>query len=141
MTEEFLVLVVDDDEAARTAVCEVLKAHGYPSLEATGGLQALQRLGDVTPGLILVDLEMPEMNGWELVAALQAQDDPALRRIPVVVMVPGDGAASSPIPGTAGHVRKPVATDVLLEVVRNARAAHLSAERERRRAWDEGNGG
>jgi CheY-like chemotaxis protein len=77
------VLIVEDDRDTREALREILESEGFPVLEAEHGQQALARLEDVRPGVILLDLIMPVMNGWELYAALKSSS--AHQSIPVVV--------------------------------------------------------
>jgi CheY-like chemotaxis protein len=78
------VLVVEDDEEQRQFVCESLGARGWRVREAANGRLALDAVAAELPDVILLDLMMPEMDGFELVAALQAKA--AWREIPVVVV-------------------------------------------------------
>jgi CheY-like chemotaxis protein len=80
-----VVLVVDDDEDIRTAVQEVLEGEGYATRGASNGKEALDLLQTTDPpALVLLDLMMPEMDGWELLVRMD--QDPALHRIPVALM-------------------------------------------------------
>ncbi len=78
------VLVVDDDEVQRDLLRKILEKDGYAVSEAVNGREALERLGESTPGLILLDLMMPEMDGFEFVEALRHNE--AWRSIPVLVI-------------------------------------------------------
>ena len=78
------VLLVDDDDDVRRAVCEVLTDEGYEVREATNGRDAMAMLGEWEPDAILLDLLMPEMDGWTFLA--EQQEHPTLGRIPVIVM-------------------------------------------------------
>jgi CheY-like chemotaxis protein len=78
------VLVVDDDEEQRQLVRAILGAQGWVVREAANGRRALDCLAAKLPDILLLDLMMPEMDGFEVVAALQA--NPAWRDIPVVVV-------------------------------------------------------
>jgi CheY-like chemotaxis protein len=78
------VLVVEDDEAHRQLVRAILGAQGWVVREAANGRLALDALAAKLPDILLLDLMMPEMDGFQLVAALQA--NPAWRDIPVVVV-------------------------------------------------------
>ena len=78
------VLVVEDDEDQRQLVRTILGARGWTVREATNGRLALDAIAAELPDAILLDLMMPEMDGFELVAALQA--DTRWRDIPVVVV-------------------------------------------------------
>lgn len=79
-----LVLVVDDEAAIRTLVNEFLTEEGYQVMTATNGRAALETLASWRPNVILLDLMMPEMDGWTFLARQQA--DPQLVEIPVIVM-------------------------------------------------------
>jgi CheY-like chemotaxis protein len=78
------VLVVEDDEDERQLVRATLEARGWTVREAANGRLALDAIRAELPDVILLDLMMPEMDGFELVAALQA--NAAWRDIPVVVV-------------------------------------------------------
>ncbi|HEY2532387.1 MAG TPA: response regulator, partial [Xanthobacteraceae bacterium] len=78
------ILVVEDDEEQRLLVCTILAARGWRVREAANGRLALDAVAAELPDVILLDLMMPEMDGFELVAALQAKV--AWREIPVVVV-------------------------------------------------------
>jgi adenylate cyclase len=85
------VLVVEDDEGQRQAIRGILDARGWTVKEAANGRLALEALASGVPDVILLDLMMPEMDGFQVVAALQA--DPAWRDIPVVVVTALDISA------------------------------------------------
>jgi CheY-like chemotaxis protein len=78
------VMVVDDDQDIREILTEVLSDAGYDVIPSTDGSDALTKLRDATPSLILLDLNMPIMDGVEF-RQLQRQD-PTTAKIPTVVM-------------------------------------------------------
>jgi two-component system cell cycle response regulator DivK len=78
------VLVVEDDMDNRRIVVKVLSVEGYQVIEATDGLEALARVREERPDVILMDLALPNMDGWE--ATRQLKSDPATRSIPVVAL-------------------------------------------------------
>jgi signal transduction histidine kinase/DNA-binding response OmpR family regulator len=82
------VLVVDDDAGNRQLLRRILEEEGYTVVEAQNGRAALERMGERTPGAILLDLMMPEMDGFEFVNALRARE--AWRQIPVVIITAKD---------------------------------------------------
>lgn len=67
------VLIVDDDEALRNSLALLLKASGYEVSTATNGLEALTLLKSGIPAVVLSDLNMPEMSGFELLSAVRQQ--------------------------------------------------------------------
>lgn len=77
------LLLVDDSDAILAYEAAALSGH-YTLSTATNGREALEKLGEMRPAAVLLDLSMPEMTGDELLARMQA--DPALRGIPVVVV-------------------------------------------------------
>jgi len=76
------VLVVDDDSNITAAVRESLELEGYRVVTARNGVEALAQVADDVPTLILLDMRMPVMNGWEFAAQMRE----AGHTIPVVVM-------------------------------------------------------
>ncbi len=79
-----VVLVVDDEVDIRQAVSEVLVDEGYGVVSASDGRDALAKTRAIHPSLILLDLMMPRMNGWEFREA--QKHDPEVSGIPVVVL-------------------------------------------------------
>jgi len=82
------VLVVEDEDDIRELMVRMLKKEGWTVSEASNGLEALERVADNLPELILLDLIMPEMDGFEFLAELRKR--PVWRRIPVVVVTAMD---------------------------------------------------
>jgi CheY-like chemotaxis protein len=82
------VLVVDDDADFRDLARRMLEREGYAVVEAENGRAALARLRDAVPGVILLDLMMPEMDGFDFVAAVRAEA--AWRAVPIVVITAKD---------------------------------------------------
>ncbi|MGH7645988.1 MAG: response regulator, partial [Gemmatimonadales bacterium] len=82
------VLIVDDDPVVRDLLRRLLEGEGYRVVEADNGRAALERLREVLPGVILLDLMMPEMDGFELLDAMRREAGGA--SIPVVVLTAKD---------------------------------------------------
>ena len=78
------ILVVEDDEPTRELLCRNLKGAGWSVAEAGNGKLALERIQEQAPALIVLDLMMPEMDGFEFLDELHQRDD--WQRIPVVVV-------------------------------------------------------
>ncbi|PYM19697.1 MAG: hypothetical protein DMD81_03285, partial [Candidatus Rokuibacteriota bacterium] len=78
------VLVVDDDPAMREVLRRTLQAAGYAVVEAENGRMALERLREVVPGIVLLDLMMPEMDGFEFVDEVRRHE--TWRAIPIAVL-------------------------------------------------------
>ena len=114
------ILVVDDDKAVRDVVSLTLLLDGYPVREATNGAEALKIIEAEPPSLVVLDMQMPELDGWGLAHELQARHlDP-----PILVMTAGGNARSAAgAIGAAGFVSKPFALADLLAKVEELRAA------------------
>jgi adenylate cyclase len=82
------VLVVEDDETTRTMMRRMLVSEGCLVSEAVNGKRALERISDERPDMILLDLMMPEMNGFEFLQKLRG--DPEIADIPVIVVTAAD---------------------------------------------------
>lgn len=78
------VLVVDDDPGARDLLCRAVVKEGWDVQQATNGARALESIRASRPKLVLLDLMMPEMDGFELLEHLRG--DPALASLPVIVV-------------------------------------------------------
>lgn len=113
-------LVVDDDPDGRDALAQILEAHGYAVRQAENGRVALAMIAEREPALMLLDLEMPVMSGWEVLAWAEGQS-PSCTTIVVVL-----SAAASP-PSDVTFVRKPCCVDDLITAIRSATGA--TAER------------
>ena len=108
------ILVVDDDPGIRDVVTMVLRDEGFPVATATNGRQALASITAARPELVLLDLNMPVMTGWEVLSQLQA----ALAGIPVVVMTAAQGGqAEAQRCHADGYLGKPFDLEDLLTVV------------------------
>jgi len=79
-----VALVVDDSMLIRHTVCRFLEERGFDVESATNGLEALEALKRVRPDIIITDIQMPKMNGSELITAVKKQ--PALAGIPIVIV-------------------------------------------------------
>src|SRR4051812_9639558 len=113
------ILVVEDDDAIRGLVSEVLRDDEYQVQEATNGVEALEALRDTRPDLIVLDLMMPVMDGWTFVEECRKKS--WCGEVPIVVT-----SASHDLPRTAARLSsfgvrtclaKPFDVDGLLALV------------------------
>jgi DNA-binding response OmpR family regulator len=131
--ESFHVLVVEDEENVRSVLCDSIAFEGYRVSGAAGGHEALDILGKESIDLVLTDLMMPKMNGWQLLEAVKGQDENIL-----VVIITGylseqgeailtnrqvDGYLSKPI----DHRRLQILLKALLFAKNLGRAAEVVA--------------
>jgi len=115
VTTNARVFLVDDDEALLDALAGLLESEGYEVERARNGKEAIEKLATIAPpGVILLDLKMPVMDGWQFLAARSA--DPAALPVPVVLL---SGLAFIPnAPGVADFLSKPIDSSRLLACVR-----------------------
>lgn len=107
------VLLVDDDPDCREMLAVILEHYGYSVATAPNGREALTLLRNTPhPGVVLLDLMMPVMNGWELVTVMA--EDCALTGIPVVIT---SGSEPAPTKGVTRVLKKPLDTGVLLKLL------------------------
>jgi len=112
------VLIVDDDSALRRLLRAALTARGYDVVEATDGQEGLLAMEKEDPDLVLLDIAMPKMTGWEVLEALRER--PELEKIPIVVISAlGDEVRARGL-GALAVLVKPFMMDRLYETVRSA---------------------
>jgi two-component system alkaline phosphatase synthesis response regulator PhoP len=80
------VLVVDDDPDMRLAITSVLKSRSYQVIEACDGFQALRKLKDEKPDIMLLDLLMPGMDGFSVIRELEESRNQGYPDIPILVI-------------------------------------------------------
>ena len=104
-----LILVIEDDEASRMLVTYLLEADGYQVCGASNGRDGVRAALEHGPDLILSDLQMPVMDGYEVARLLHA--DPGWRRAPLVAVtafsMPGDREKALEV-GFQDHISKPI---------------------------------
>jgi CheY-like chemotaxis protein len=118
------VLIVDDTNTLRSLVQIYLLAHGWEFIEAQDGAEGLGKVRALRPDVVISDVKMPVMDGFELCAAIRS--DPSLRRTPVVLLTMLDDAASRErgrLVGASAFLTKPISPDELRDAVRAAVAA------------------
>lgn len=129
-------LIVDDEASARARLKRLLAAHADTLTvmgEAADGLAALEAITTQQPALVFLDIEMPGLNGFQVLQAL-----PAATPLPLVVFVTGyDQHALAAFEANAlAYLLKPVETERLAQAVERAQRLHHSAERDAPAAVD-----
>lgn len=119
MSEKEIILVVDDNARMLSAVQRILESEGYAVLTATDGLTALQMMQEIDPHLIIADIAMPRMNGYQLLERVRQNPDWAL--IPFIFLT--GRAMDSDIRygkeiGVDDYLIKPIEPEDLLVAVR-----------------------
>jgi CheY-like chemotaxis protein len=100
------VLVIDDDETARELISEHLTAAGFAVATAAGGLEGLKLARELRPICITLDVMMPDLDGWSVLAALR--QDAELAEIPVIMVTIIDEQRRAAALGAAGYLNKPI---------------------------------
>jgi len=123
-----LILLVDDYQDGREMYADSLRFAGYKTLEASSGVEALQLAIDRLPTLILMDLSLPGIDGWEVTQRLKK--DPRTRHIPIVALTAHalqEERERAERAGCDAFVAKPCLPEELLAEVERVLATHGSA--------------
>jgi DNA-binding response OmpR family regulator/signal transduction histidine kinase len=116
--EQFTVLVIDDDPMVQHLLRGHLEAESFKMVSATDGVEGLTLAREVRPTVIILDLHLPRLDGWTVLAELKS--DPALAQIPVIMMSVEEQRARGFSFGACEYLVKPVEPDRLVSVVRKA---------------------
>jgi len=115
-TSRAQILVVDDDPVSRKILARLLASAGYECFECEDGTEALALVHSKQPSLLLLDFDMPGLNGTEVLENLRSDSDPAIAQIPAI-MLTGHGSEESEVrclqAGADDFVTKPVNAAVL----------------------------
>ena len=114
------VLVVDDNGVDRAYMEKLMTGAGYVVAHAINGVQALEMAKRIKPDLILMDVNMPEMDGFAATRSLR--NDPETKNIPVVLVTAKDQKADKAwgqMLGAKGYITKPYTDEAVLSVVRS----------------------
>lgn len=114
------VLIVEDNALNLKYLNDLLQARGYDTVTARRGEEGLALAGRRRPDLLLLDLKLPGLSGFELAARFKA--DPVLAGVPIVAVTAlalKEDEARARGAGCAAYLRKPVSAEGLLETVRN----------------------
>jgi twitching motility two-component system response regulator PilH len=125
LVEKKKVLVVDDDPTTILYVSELLSASGYTVVSAGDGEEGVARAVESPPDLILMDLSMPKVNGFEATRMLRAS--PRTEKVPIIAMTSLDRTAdceSAFVAGCNEHIAKPLKSEELFAKISSL--LHLS---------------
>jgi PAS domain S-box-containing protein len=117
--ERSSVLVIDDDPSVRDVVKRSLSKEGVSVMTAANGEEGLELARKHRPDVITLDVQMPGMDGWEVLKTLKS--DPDLRQIAVIMMTNIDEKTTGYALGAAEYMTKPVDRDHLVEVLKKFR--------------------
>jgi CheY-like chemotaxis protein len=114
-----LALVIDDDPLMQGLMKRFLEKEGFQVETATQGLEALEAARRLRPGLITLDVVMPDVSGWDILSALKA--DPELAHIPVIMVTMADEISKGFALGAKDYLTKPIERDQLGAMLRKHR--------------------
>jgi len=113
------VLIIEDDSAIRQVLTALFSSHGFGISEAGDGDAGIGRARTVAPDLIVLDMSLPGMTGWEVLPVLRSH--PKTRKTPVIALTAYDTPESRDDAHNAGcdrFVAKPIDTDLLMAAVK-----------------------
>lgn len=121
------ILYIEDDPSNRLLVRRILEAEGYSMAEAVSGLDGLELAAQMKPDLVLLDINLPEIDGYDL--ARRFRETPGLEKVPILALtanvMKGDRERSLEA-GCDGYIQKPIDVDRLPEQVKEALQKDIS---------------
>jgi two-component system cell cycle response regulator DivK len=123
--EQPLVLVVEDYQDAREMYVAYLQFSGFTVAEATNGFEAVEQAVELMPDIVLMDLALPRMDGWE--ATRRLKGDPRTRHIPIVALTGhalAGHAEGARLAGCDAFVTKPCLPDALVAEIKRLLDSH-----------------
>ena len=118
MREKSIILYVEDNRENRILVRRVLEAEGYEMTEASNAEDAMQKIHSALPNLILMDINMPDVDGYALTARIKAEE--GFASVPIVAVTAnvmrGDRERSLEA-GCDGYIQKPIDIDILSQQI------------------------
>lgn len=112
------ILIIDDEKMIRLTTSILLKKEGIYVVEAVNGTDGLQKIQQEKPDLILLDIMMPIMDGWEVLSNIQGNED--FKSTPVIIFTAGDfieAEKKAKDKNVHGIIRKPFRLDKMLEII------------------------
>ena len=108
------ILVVDDEATIRDVISDALQLEGYPVATASNGIEALEVVGREPPSIVLLDMRMPQMDGWAFARELQARG----LTVPIIVLTAAHSAKRwADEIGAPAYLAKPFDLNDLLALV------------------------
>ncbi len=117
-SEKKKILVVEDSPTTRKVISITLGQRGYDIIEARDGLEALSRLNEERPDLVLLDIILPKMDGYKILSIIK--DNAIFKHIPVIMLTSKDGMINKwkgKRAGAAAYLTKPFKPEVLVESI------------------------
>jgi DNA-binding response OmpR family regulator len=119
------ILIVEDEQALRDTIVTALRMSGHTVVGAENGLEALDRVHEEPPELVVLDLQLPEMDGWEFLSHFRSLT--GSRDVPVVVMSAAHRVVVDDLDAQA-FFAKPFDLDELIDVIEELSAVRVRAD-------------
>ncbi len=121
MSQQPYIVCIDDDRATVNLICKALEPIGYDVLGVTNGALGMTKIRDRRPDLVLLDLNMPDVNGYDVYSQMKQDDE--LADVPVIVITSStdstiDGGIVAGLPPTEDYIVKPFKLIRLRQAVR-----------------------
>jgi DNA-binding response OmpR family regulator len=122
MAEKPTILCIEDEEEMIELIAVILARHGYEVIGALGGRLGIEKVAQLKPDLVLLDLMMPELDGWGVLQRMRANNE--LQNIPVVIVTAKaselDRIFGLEIARVEGYITKPFGPQELVQTVQRA---------------------
>jgi DNA-binding response OmpR family regulator len=114
------ILLVEDTPDLMSNITDVLTMEGFKVIQATDGVEGLEKLSTMRPHLIITDLLMPRMDGFAFIEAIKMKEE--LKKIPILIFsakATAENEAQGLQLGAIQYLKKPCPTDYLLKIIHN----------------------
>ena len=118
MPKDKTIMVVDDSATVRKLISGKLEKCGHIVITAVDGKDAMEKLGDVVPDLILLDIAMPRMDGYQVCKLIRNND--TTKEVPIVMISGKDGffdKVRGRMVGTTSYITKPFGPETLMKML------------------------
>jgi twitching motility two-component system response regulator PilG len=112
------ILVIEDSSTTRKVIAITLSQNGYEIIEANDGLEALSKLNEIRPDLILLDIILPKMDGYKVLSIIK--ENPEFKTIPVIMLTSKDGIINKvkgKVAGSTAYLTKPFDPNQLVTTI------------------------
>ncbi len=113
------LLIIDDEIEFASTLCQRLNLRGFDATDVHSGTEGLAKVEEIAPGIVILDLKMPDMNGFDVLSKIKKLD-PAVE----IIMLTGHGSGAAGVvameKGAFSYIMKPVDLNKLLEQINSA---------------------
>ena len=116
----YKILIADDEELIRALIAKYAKFEGYETEEARDGMEAVRKCAEENFDIVIMDIMMPVMNGYEATKCIRLSNRPDGKTVPIIAMSANafsDDIVQSKNAGMNDHVAKPLSTEKLISTI------------------------